>query len=600
MAKTKRGLKTTVSHPPPALRSQPADTSRVDGFADLDRRIHATVARLTGGVSPYAVSQALTDWAVHTSRSPGRQLDLLNAAQAKAASVGEYALRAVAGQSVDPPFAPRRRDTRFDHPGWQSPPFSIWQQSFLATQDWWENATRALPGLSKNDAERVGFMARQALDPLSPSNFPWMNPAIIEETIKTGGRNLIEGAQHFAEDAVQTVTQSRRAAPAGYEVGKDLACTPGKVVFRNTLMELIQYTPQTEAVESEPVLIVPAWIMKYYVLDLSLENSLINYLVGQGFTVFAISWVNPTRDQSGLSLEDYRTDGVMAAVDTIRRIVPDAPIHANGYCLGGTLLAIAAATMARDGDDRLASVTLMAAQVDFTEAGELLLFLDESQVAFLEDMMWDQGYLDRPQMTRTFAAIRAEDLIWSRGVRRYFLGKKDLPSDLTVWNNDTTRMPARMHGEYLRGLFLENRLTAGRFAVEGRVIALKDINVPMFVIGTEDDHIAPWRSVYKTALFTDCDLTFVLASSGHNGGIISEPGHPRRHYRIGNRAPGALYIGPVKWLEGQDEVPGSWWPDWIGWLRQHCGKTGEPPEMGAPTAGIAPLCDAPGTYIFQT
>ncbi len=242
----------------------------------------------------------------------------------------------------------------------------------------------------------------------------------------------------------------------------------------------------------------------------------------------------------------------------------------------------------------------MAAQVDFAEAGELLLFLDESQVAFLEDLMQEQGYLDRPQMARAFAAIRAEDLIWTRAVHRYFLGREDVPTDIGVWLSDTTRMPARMHSQYLRSLFLENRLTAGRFAVEGRVIALKDLSVPLFVVGTETDHIAPWRSVYKTQLFTDCDLTFVLTRGGHNTGILSEPGRKGRHYRISHRPADALYVGPDGWLAGTEPVPGSWWPDWAEWLAKHGGEKVPPPGMGAPERGLPPLAAAPGGYVLQT
>ena len=280
--------------------------------------------------------------------------------------------------------------------------------------------------------------------------------------------------------------------------------------------------------------------------------------------------------------------------------MPGQRVHTNGYCLGGTLLAIAAATMARDGDERLASVTLMAAQVDFAEAGELLLFLDESQIAFLEDLMWAQGYLDRPQMAFAFAAIRSQDLIHTRNVRRYLLGLKDMPSDIRVWNGDTTRMPARMHSEYLRGIFLENRISAGRFAVEGRVIALKDIRVPIFVVATETDHIAPWRSVYKTQLFTDSDLHFVLTRGGHNVGILSEPGHPRRHYRLGHRPAGGRYMDPDTWLRQTSTREGSWWPEYGRWLAANSGKRLSPPGMGAADQGYAPLCAAPGTYIFQT
>lgn len=582
-----------VDHPPPSVTPDYR-------HAKLDRQLHAITSRLTGGVSPYAISQAWIDWGLHTARAPGRQLDLIELANENAAKVWTHAALSALGGTPAQPFHPKKIDPRFRHPTWEKNPFSIWQQGFLALQDWWDHATHGLNGQSQQDSDRIAFLVRQTLDLVAPSNFPWLNPEIIEETARQHGRNLVDGMAHFWEDYVHTITQSKQEAPEGFKIGVDLACTPGKVVFRNDIIELIQYSPQTETVQAEPVLIVPAWIMKYYVLDLSPENSLINYLVGQGFTVFSISWCNPGAELADLGLEDYRKRGVMAALDAIETIVPGQKIHTNGYCLGGTMLAIAAATMARDGDDRLASITLMAAQTDFMEAGELLLFLDESQVAFLEDMMWDQGYLDRPQMARAFAAIRAEDLIYTRAVRRYFLGKSDLPSDLMVWNGDTTRMPARMHSEYLRGLFLENRLTAGRFSVEGRVIALKDISAPIFVVGTEKDHIAPWQSVYKIRLFTDAELTFVLASGGHNGGIVSEPGHAGRYHFIGQTVPDDLYVGPDKWLASQDQIPGSWWPEWTRWLKARSSGVTTPPEMGAAKAGFSPLCDAPGTYVFQS
>lgn len=586
--------------PVPVVDHLPPTVTPDYRHAKLDRRLHAITSRLTGGVSPYAISQAWSDWALHTARAPGRQLDLTELANENAAKVWVHAALSALGGTPALPFHPKKIDPRFRHPTWEKNPFSIWQQGFLAMQDWWDHATHGVNGLSQLDSDRIAFMVRQTLDLVAPSNFPWLNPEIIEETTRQNGRNLIDGMAHFWEDYVHTITQSKQEPPEGFKISVDLACTPGKVVYRNDIIELIQYTPQTDFVQAEPVLIVPAWIMKYYVLDLSPENSMIKYLVGQGFTVFAISWCNPGAEFADLGLEDYRKRGVMAALDAVETIVPGQKIHANGYCLGGTMLAIAAATMARDGDDRLASITLMAAQVDFVEAGELLLFLDESQVAFLEDMMWDQGYLDRPQMARAFAAIRAEDLIYTRAVRRYFLGKSDLPSDLMVWNGDTTRMPARMHSEYLRGLFLENRLTSGRFSVEGRVIALKDINAPIFVVGTEKDHIAPWQSVYKARLFTDAELTFVLASGGHNGGIISEPGHAGRYYFIDQTFPDDLYVGPNKWLANQNRISGSWWPEWAEWLKARSSDATPPPGLGAANAGLPPLCDAPGTYIFQT
>lgn len=589
---------TEVALAPPRL-SVAKDMGGTHSNHNLDRAIRAAVARMSGGISPHAVTQAWTDWALHLSRSPGRQMQLAEHAHLNMLKIMGYSGNALVSKDSPEPFKPKDYDHRFQDPSWRKAPFCIWQQSFLATQDWWDQATENMRGLQKQDAERTRFQMRQLLDLASPSNLPWMNPEILTETTKTGGKNLRDGAAHFSEDVIQTLTQTRKPAPEGYQIGVDLACTPGEVVFRNDLFELIQYAPQTDKVHAEPVLFVPAWIMKYYILDLSPHNSMVNYLLQQGFTVFMISWINPGADKSDLSLEDYRKRGLLAALEAINAIVPGRKVHANGYCLGGTLLAIAAATMARDGDDRLASITLMAAQVDFAEAGELLLFVDESQVAFVEDMMWEQGYLDRPQMARTFATIRAEDLIYTRAVNRYFLGKDDLPTDIGVWNGDTTRMPARMHSEYLRGLFLENRLTAGRFAVEGRVIALKDISTPMFVVATETDHIAPWQSVYKTKLFTDCDLSFVLTKGGHNGGILSEPGHPSRHYTISHRAAGAHYVGPDQWRAGQNTIPGSWWPDYAKWLDRQSSTQVPPHEMGDAKAGYPSLCPAPGTYIHQ-
>ncbi len=593
------GLPAVVAPPPtegpPAARTE----AGLHPHAALDRAIQASLAQLTGGLSPHAMLDAWTDWALHLARAPGRQIELFERAQVNALELAQYAQTKALGLSPDKPFAPGPHDPRWSHPGWDRAPFALWQQGFLAVQDWWRVATEPLPGLRKPNARRTGFMMRQWLDTVSPSNFPLSNPEILGRIAATGGRNLIEGAVHFMDDARHIMAREHRPVPPGFALGKVLAATPGAVIYHNDLMELIQYGPSTGKVRPEPVLIVPAWIMKSSILDLSPENSLIRWLVAQGHTVFCISWRNPTETEAHWSLEDYRKDGILQALAVINTLLPGTKVHANGYCLGGTLLAIAAATMARDGDDRLASITLMAAQVDFAEAGELLLFLDESQVSFLEDMMWAKGFLDRPQMSGAFAAIRSEDLIWSRATRRYFLGEADLPTDMTVWVNDTTRMPARMHAEYLRGVFLENRISAGRFAVEGRVIALKDIEVPMFVVATETDHIAPWRSVYKTALFTDCDLTFVLTKGGHNGGILSPPGHPDRHYRLGHRPAGGHYIDPDGWLLRHGRQEGSWWPEWQGWLARLSSAPVAPPPMGAPDRALPVLTAAPGSYVLQ-
>ncbi|MEM6462597.1 MAG: alpha/beta fold hydrolase [Pseudomonadota bacterium] len=593
MARRRKKIQTDEAPTQPLRKRTTAPGPADDDNQLPDQKTRATLSQMVGGVSPHSLLAAWSGWAFQLACSPSRQLELLERSQTNAGKLATH----TAAHKDEPPFTPKAHDNRFAHPSWQELPFSLWKQGFLAMEDWWDAATETMPGLDEGDAERTRFQVRQALDLMSPSNFPWSNPEIIEETLKTKGQNLIDGAQHLREDLIQALTQSHKPAPQGYRIGEDLACTPGEVVFRNDLFELIQYAPQSEKVRPEPILFIPAWIMKYYVLDLSPGNSMVRYLVRQGFTVFMISWCNPTADQAALSLEDYRKNGLLAALDAINAIVPDARVHANGYCMGGTLLAIAAAAMARDGDNRLASATLMAAQVDFAETGELLLFVGENQVAFAEDLMRIQGYLDRPQMTRTFASIRAGDLIYNRAINRYYLGCEDLPTDIMVWNGDTTRMPARMHSEYLRGLFLENRLSAGRFSVDDRMIALKDISVPMFVVATESDHIAPWRSVYKTQLFTDGEQTFVLTKGGHNSGILSEPGHKDRRYRIGQLKADEDYIEPEAWLLRHECHAGSWWPEMVTWLANRSGELRATPPMGAPDKGLQSLGPAPGDYV---
>jgi polyhydroxyalkanoate synthase subunit PhaC len=363
-------------------------------------------------------------------------------------------------------------------------------------------------------------------------------------------------------------------------------------------MELIQYSPATQTVRPEPVLIIPAWIMKYYILDLAPQDSLIRYLVGQGYTVFAISWRNPPELRDTL-LDDYRTKGALAALTAIGAICGEFPIHSCGYCLGGTLLAITAVALARDGDNRLATVTLFAAQTDFTEAGELQLFINESQLAFLGDMMSVQGYLDSSQMAGAFQLLRSNDLIWSRATNSYLLGRPEMGNDLMAWNADGTRLPARMHSEYLRRLFLDNDLAEGRFQVAGKPVSIADIHGPFFIVGTETDHIAPWRSVHKIHLLNEGDITFILTSGGHNAGIVSEPGHPRRSFRKRHRAAGERYVGPDEWAASADRHEGSWWPEWVRWLDEHSGKHVKPPRLGAPDSGYPLLDDAPGHYVLE-
>jgi polyhydroxyalkanoate synthase len=565
-------------------------------FRDLDRAWRGAVARLTLGVSPYTLFSAWSDWAFHLAQSPGKR-----AALAALAIEQWFDLLSPANApspASRPAGAEMAANHRFADQRWHAWPYDMLARAFLNAEQWWHEATTDIGGMSRHNSGSVPFGARQWLDALAPSSRPAVNPEVIDRTLEEGGANLVRGWHHWLDDVRRAAT-GVSAVGEFYTLGVDLAATLGRVVYRNELMELIQYAPATERVQACPVLIAPAWIMKYYILDLSPRNSLVRYLVQQGHTVFVISWKNPTAADRETRFDEYRRRGVMAAIEAVSAIVPGRRIHACGYCLGGTTLAIAAAAMAREGDDRLASMTLLAAQTDFADAGELTVLIDASGLAHLEDLMWQDGVFDAKQMAGAFQLLRSNDLIWTRAVRRYFLGENDAFSDLAAWNADSTRMPYRMHSEYLRALYLENRLTAGRYAVEGRPVVLRDIGCPIFAVGTATDHVAPWRSVYKISLFTDVDLTFVLAAGGHNAGIVSEIGHPGRSYHVASRTRGERYVDPDTWASRAVRAEGSWWPEWNEWLNRHGERERvSPPSMGSAHGGYLALEDAPGCYIF--
>ncbi len=564
-----------------------------------DRLMHAIQGRFTMAMSPASLLLAYLDWQVHLLNSPGKVGELAQNALAKALPLGRYALDSLLGRSDPDPFVPLAQDSRFASAEWQKFPYNVMSQAFLYTEQWWHYATTGVRGVGRHRQQVVSFAARQLLDMVSPSNSPWLNPDVLKVTMEQGGQNLVRGWQNFCDDVMRNATGRDYAPDERYAVGKGVAVTPGKVVFRNRLIELIQYAPATDEVHAEPILIVPAWIMKYYILDLSPHNSMVKWLVSKGHTVFVISWKNPGPEDRDMGMADYRRLGVMAALDAINAVVPGQKVHAAGYCLGGTLLSIAAAAMARDGDERLASVTLLAAQTDFEDAGEIMLFIDESQVTYLEDVMWDQGYLDTKQMAGAFQMLRSNDLIWSRMVRQYFLGETDQANDLMAWNADATRMPYKMHSEYLRRLFLNNMLAKGRYTVEGRPIALTDIRAPICAVGTTKDHVAPWKSVYKIGILTDTDVTFILCNGGHNAGIVSEPGHKRRSYQIATRADADKYIDPDTWAALTPRHEGSWWEAWQDWLVANSSGRIAAPAMGAPDAGYPPVADAPGAYVLM-
>ena len=470
----------------------------------LDRFVHSAIGRLTLGISPTALSIAYLDWAAHLMTSPGKQSELATKAGHKWMRLSRYSARALVDPDCEPCIEPLAHDKRFIAEAWKQWPFNLLSQSFLLTQQWWHVATTGTRGVSPHHEAVVSFVGRQLLDMMSPSNIPFFNPEVLRRTVESGGENLRQGLTNWSADVERVM---RRLPPVGAEAfrpGEHVAITPGKVVFRNRVMEIIQYEPMTPKVSAEPVLIVPAWIMKYYILDLSPENSLVRYLVEHGHTVFMMSWKNPGPDDRDLSMQDYIRDGAMAAIDAVSTIVPDRQIHAVGYCLGGTLLSIAAAALARDGDKRLKTMTLFAAQTDFTEAGELSLFIDDSEVSFLEDLMWSQGFLETTQMGGAFQLLRSNNLIWSRMVHEYLMGQRAPMSDLMAWNADGTRMPARMHSEYLQAMFLRNDLAEGRYEVGGKPVTIEDIKVPIFVVGTETDHVAPWHSVFKDSSADGC------------------------------------------------------------------------------------------------
>jgi len=565
----------------------------------VDRSFHAAIARFTGGLSPAAVALAFADWQLHLLASPGKRAALAGEAFQHAMQLAEAS---VPRHPTFEPWSlikPPPSDRRFAEDDWELPPFNLAAQAFLLTEQWWHSATTDIRGLARSNAAIADFALRQCLDTIAPTNFPWSNPEVLRKIMETGEGNFVSGLHNWIEDWQALLAGSKPRGDRAFVVGKDVAVTPGKVVYRNELIELIQYAPATPTVRPEPVLIVPAWIMKYYILDLSPHNSLVRYLVENGFTVFMISWKNPTANDRELSLEDYRKLGVDAAIEALNDIMPGRGIHAAGYCLGGTLLSIAAARLGRDRPDCLRSVTLLAAQTDFTEAGELTLFINESQVAFLEDMMWRQGVLGTAEMAGAFRMLRSNDLIWSRVVRDYLIGERAPPSDLMSWNADATRMPYRMHSDYLRRLFLNNDLAEGRYQAEGRPVALSDLHKPMFVVGTVHDHVAPWKSTYKIHFLANAEVTYVLTSGGHNAGIVAPPAQDGHSYQVLVRKVGDAYVGPDEWGKRAPSREGSWWSEWIQFLTAHSAQPVAPPAPGGPGQKGGSLDDAPGSYVLQ-
>ncbi len=567
---------------------------------NYDRVFHAFISKVGTWLSPTACVLAYVDWLTYLNISPAKRYALINNAIKKAALFTIFLKTDCTNSSCKPCISLRQNDHRFRSEMWKQFPFNIYSQGFLLIEQWWDEATKNLHGVSQHHQNMVNFMSRQLLDMYSPSIFPWTNPEVINKTIEQGGFNFISGFNNYIEDVMRKINNKPPKGSEKYKVGVNIAITPGKVIYRNRLIELIQYTPTTSSVYAEPILIVPAWIMKYYILDLSADNSMVKYLVAKGHTVFMISWKNPDTNDRNLALSDYVKYGVLDALKTIKKIVPKQKVHSVGYCIGGTLLMIAAAKLAKSRNSILKTITLFAAEIDFRDAGELRLFIDENQITFLEDIMWEKGYLDGAQMAGAFSMLRSIDLIWSKVVRDYLVGERQPVNDLMAWDYDTTRLPYKMHSEYLRSLFLNNDLVEGRFKIDNEAISLPDISVPIFVVSTIKDHVAPWKSVYKIHYFTDTKITFVLTNAGHNTGIVNEPGEPGRSYQMLTHGRHDKHYAPDTWQQKAPQFDGSWWPAWESWITDYSSttKTRLPP-MGNPQKGVTILCDAPGTYVFQ-
>ncbi|MFN3312011.1 MAG: PHA/PHB synthase family protein [Hyphomonas sp.] len=559
---------------------------------ELDRRLRGRYARLTGGQSPWAALQAWEDWLFHLSVSPARQLEL-----GWRWSEALLALAAITGatEQKDWAFQPEPSDRRFRSPGWSRAPYSLLAQSQLAAEAQWRAASSCLRGVADHHARRVSFMGTSILNAFAPVNFPWTNPDVLDAALTSGGQTFLHGFDNLLKDIAAQGGHLEPREPARWRVGETLATSEGEVVYRNDLFELIQYAPLTETVHPESVLLVPAWIMKYYILDLTPEDSFVRWLNAQGYTVYIMSWNNPGPDRRETAFDDYRSQGVMEALGVVHKAGSGAQVHGVGYCLGGTILSIAAAAMGRKRDNRLASLTLLAAQTDFREAGELLLFIDESQVSLLEDLMHVEGTLDARNMSGAFSMLRANEMVYSRLVERYMLGRVREPGPLDAWLADATRMPARMHGEYLRQLFMENQFTHGEFPVDGDFVAVKDIRVPVFALGAERDHIAPWRSVYRIGLHGRTETTFVLTGGGHNTSVVSPPGKSGAYYFAGQVIGETDHVEPEAWLAGARRHEGSWWPEWLGWLKARTGAGQTAPPVMPDSHGAAP-----GRYVLET
>jgi polyhydroxyalkanoate synthase len=503
-------------------------------------------------------------------------------------------LKRAQGEPVEPVAAPDPKDARFKDPEWsENPVFDFLKQAYLITSRWAEKLVDEAQGLDEHTRHKAEFYVKQLASALSPSNFLATNPELIRTTIKENGANLVRGMKMLAEDIERGKGELklRQSDPERFEVGVNMANTPGKVIFRNDLIELIQYAPSTETALKRPLLIVPPWINKFYVLDLNPEKSFIRWAVAQGLTVFVISWVNPDERHADKGFDDYMREGVFAALDKVEEATGERKVTTIGYCVGGTLLAVALAYMAATGDDRVESATFLTTQVDFSHAGDLKVFVDEEQVKALEEGMERRGYLEGSRMANAFNMLRPNDLIWPYVINNYIKGQAPFPFDLLYWNSDSTRMPAANHSFYMRNCYLENRLTEGEMILDNVKLDLKKVKIPIFNLAAKEDHIAPAISVFEGSKFFGGPVDYVVAGSGHIAGVVNPAGKPKYQFWTGGTPQGDYR----EWLAKATENPGSWWPYWFAWLEKQAPERVPAREPGG--GKLEPLGDAPGEYV---
>ena len=566
--------------------------------ARSQRIISAFLTRHTGEAGmadPSNVGKTFIELTARMMADPAKLVQAQMSLWQDSMALWQHTGQRLMGETSEPLAEPARDDRRFRHADWDDNHlFDFIKQSYLLTARWLQATVSDVDGLDDKSARKVDFYTRQFVDAMAPSNFVLTNPEVLRATIESGGENLVRGLGNLLDDLEQSDGQLRikTVDPDAFTLGENIAVSPGKVVYQNELMQLLQYTPATKQAYRRPLLIIPPWINKFYILDLQPKNSFIKWAVERGYTVFVISWANPDTDLATKTFADYMHEGPLAALDAIEQATGQADATAIGYCLGGTLLACTLAWMAAKGDERIKAATYFASMIDFAEPGELGIFVDEEQLGALDERMGEKGYLEGSAMANTFNMLRANDLIWSFVVNNYLLGKDPFPFDLLYWNSDSTRMPAAMHGFYLHKMYHENKLVEpGGITLDGIPIDLGRITVPSYMLSTREDHIAPWKSTYAATQLYGGPVRFVLAASGHIAGVINPPAAGKYAHWKNPKLP----AGPETWLDGATEHAGSWWDDWHKWNARRSGKKVAARQPG--DGNLEAIENAPGSYV---